>query len=159
MNSPYENRNRFLSIVNELRDALGYEIRKEAPDPGEELAMEMMYGNFDFAVVHSLRNAPDRILIECDFGLIPEGKKMYIIEKLLQMNTALAEIDGSIFCIDSDTEKLIYTLSQKITDTDGSKLLEKMTEIVWHGRRWMETRYLKVDQNSYENTVSLTVLA
>ena len=104
-----------------------------------------MYGNFDFAVVHSLKNQPGRVLIECQFGEIPEGRFDTIVERLLQMNSALAEIDGTVFCLDADGKSVIYTLSQALDGMSGSSLLSKMTETVWHGRRWLETRYLKQD--------------
>lgn len=139
----YQCRQRFLQVVDELRAALGYALRDQDPEPGEELAMEMMYGNFDFAVVHSLKNQPGRVLIECQFGEIPEGRFDVIVERLLQMNAALAEIDGTVFCLDADGNSVIYALSQSLDDMSGSSLLSKMTETVWHGRRWLETRFLK----------------
>ncbi len=139
----YQCRQRFLQVVDELRTALGYAMRDQDPEPGEELAMEMMYGNFDFAVVHSLKNQPGRVLIECHFGEIPEGRFDAIVRRLLEMNAALAEIDGTVFCLDADGKSVIYTLSQSLEDMSGSSLLSKMTETVWHGRRWLETRFLK----------------
>lgn len=141
----YQCRQRFLHIVDELRVALGYSMREQDPDPGEELAMEMMYGNFDFAVVHSMKNQPGKVLIECQFGDLPEGRREAIVGRLLQMNTALAEIDGSVFCMDADNKTIIYTLTQSLNELDGTVLLSKMTEIVWHGRRWLETRFLPQD--------------
>ncbi len=139
----YQCRQRFLQVVDELRAALGYALRDQDPEPGEELAMEMMYGNFDFAVVHSLKNQPGRVLIECQFGEIPDGRFDAIVRRLLEMNSALAEIDGTVFCLDADGKSVIYTLSQSLEDMSGSSLLSKMTETVWHGRRWLETRFLK----------------
>ncbi len=138
----YQYRQQFLTVIDELRVALGYTLRDDEPDPGEELVMEMMYGNFDFAVVHSTKNQPGRVLIECQFGDIPDSRLDAIAERLLQMNAALAEIDGSVFCLDSDGKQVIYTLSQALEALDGHRLLSTMTEIVWHGRRWLETRFL-----------------
>lgn len=136
------NRNRFLEILTEIKNLLGYSLRSGEPQPGEELAMEMMYGGFDFSVVHSNNFKPDSLLIECRFGQVPEGKEFPIMEKLLQMNCALAELDGSMFCIEAESGDLIYTLAKNMDGLDGKNLLYKMTEIVWHGRRWMETRFL-----------------
>ena len=135
-------RHHFLKVVDELRAALGYSIRTEDPDPGEELAMEMMYGGFDFSVVHSMSKQPESVLIECVFGQVPEGRSESIMKRLLEMNAALAELDGSTFCIDPSGEHLVYTLVIDLAQLDGSILLRKMTEIVWHGRRWVETRYM-----------------
>lgn len=135
-------RDRFLRVVNELRVALGYSLNESEPEPGEELVMEMMYGNFDFAVVHSLKSRAETVLMECNFGEIPEGREEAILERLLQMNTALAELDGSTFCIDAPTGNLIFTLLLPLEYLDGDQLLRKMTEVVWHGRRWLETRFV-----------------
>lgn len=142
MNDPQNLRHRFLSVVDELRSMLGYSVRTEDPEPGDELAMEMMYGGFDFAVVHSLHKSPQRVLIECIYGPVPEGRSVQVMNRLLEMNVALAEVDGSVFCLDESGNQLIYTLALDLELLDGSQLLRKMTEIVWHGRRWLETRYL-----------------
>ena len=115
-----QNRMRFLSVVDEIRIALGYSLRKEDPQPGEELAMEMMYGGFDFAVVHSVRNSPERILIECRFGPLPEGREQQIMQRLLNMNCALAELDASVFCLDTESGDLIYALGLAIDGQDGT---------------------------------------
>ena len=64
------------------------------------------------------------------------------MNRLLEMNVALAEVDGSVFCLDESGSQLVYTLAVDLDSLDGSQLLRKMTEIVWHGRRWLETRYL-----------------
>ena len=135
-------RNKFLEILTEIKNLLGYSLRSDEPQPGEELAMEMMYGGFDFSVVHSNNFKPEALLIECRFGPVPEGREFPIMEKLLQMNCALAELDGSTFCIEAESGDLIYTLAKSMDGLDGKALLYKMTEIVWHGRRWMETRFL-----------------
>lgn len=135
-------RERFLEVVNELRLALGYALNESDPEPGEELAMEMMYGNFDFAVVHSRQFRPEAVLMECQFGDIPVGREEAILERLLQMNASLAELDGSAFGIDPASGKLIYTLPLALERLNGEHLLRKMTETVWHGRRWLETRFL-----------------
>jgi hypothetical protein len=140
-------RHHFLKVVDELRAALGYALRTEDPEPGEDLAMEMMYGGFDFAVVHSLAKRPDSLLIECIFGPVPDGRGESIMRRLLEMNAALAELDGSTFCLDPSGEQLVYTLAIDLTHLDGSVLLRKMTEIVWHGRRWLETRYMNQDES------------
>ncbi len=142
MIDPQDLRHRFLAVVDELRSMLGYSIRNEDPEPGDELAMEMMYGGFDFAVVHTLQRSPQRILIECIYGLVPEGRASQVMNRLLEMNVALAEVDGSVFCLDESGSQLVYTLAVDLDSLDGSQLLRKMTEIVWHGRRWLETRYL-----------------
>ena len=79
-------RNKFLEILTEIKNLLGYSLRSDEPQPGEELAMEMMYGGFDFSVVHSTNFKPEALLIECRFGPVPEGREFPIMEKLLQMN-------------------------------------------------------------------------
>lgn len=154
-----QQRLRFLSIVDEIRSALGYSLSKEETQIEEELAMEMMYGGFDFAVVHSSRNSPERILIECRFGPLPEAREQQIMLRLLNMNCALAELDASVFCLDPDSGDLIYTLGLAIDGMDGNTLLAKMTEIVWHGRRWLETRFVKDEDRAQESALNLSALA
>ncbi len=138
----FQYRNKFIYLIDEIRKLLGYELKKENPHPNEDLAMEMMYGGFDFAIVHSSKNSPEKLLIECKFGEIPEEREQQIVTNLLNMNVVLAELDASVFCLDKDSGELIYTLALNMNEQDASTLLSKMTEIVWHGRRWLETRFL-----------------
>ncbi len=134
-------RQRFLAIVDEVRSALGYALRDYDPDPGEALAMEMMYGNFEFAVVHSHRFSPSKVLVECQFGEIPVAQKEEILRQVLRMNSVLAELDGSVFSIDETSGKLVYMLPLRMDSLTGMRLISKMTEITWHGRKWLETRF------------------
>lgn len=152
-------RNKFLEILTEIKNLLGYSLRSDEPEPGEELAMEMMYGGFDFSVVHSNKFKPESLLIECRFGPIPEAREFLIMEKLLQMNCALAELDGSTFCIEAESGDLIYTLAKSMKGLDGKALLYKMTEIVWHGRRWMETRFLNEKDTRANDTLGAVSMA
>lgn len=138
----YQQRTEFLRIVDEIRLALGYALRNDEPDHGDELAMEMHYGEFEFALVHSLSNASERILIECNFGQLPEARQEKIMYVLLNMNCMLSEIDGSAFSLEPETNNVIYTLPLDIFGQNGSNVLSKMTEVVWHGRRWLETRFI-----------------
>lgn len=135
-------RYRFLNIVNELRIALGYSMRSEEQEGGEEIAMEMMYGGFDFSLVHSLANKSDSVLLECVFGPLPESRAEPVMRRLLEMNAALAELDGSSFSIDATGQLLMYTLELELAELDGTVLLRKLTETVWHGQRWQQTRYM-----------------
>lgn len=149
----YQNRREFLDLIDDMRKSLGYAIRHEDPHPGEELAMEMMYGGFEFAVAHSMRSAPEKILLECRFGDIPAGKEQKIMLQLLQMNSTLAEIDGSSFCIDPETLGVIYTSAINLSNVNGVQLLGKMTEVVWHGRRWLQNQF--ISEETEKNTDSL----
>jgi hypothetical protein len=152
-------RNKFLEILTEVKNLLGYSLRSDEPQPGEELAMEMMYGGFDFSVVHSNNFKPEALLIECRFGPVPEGREFPIMEKLLQMNCALAELDGSTFCIEAESGDLIYALAKNMDGLDGKALLYKMTEIVWHGRRWMETRFLNEKDTRANDAFGVVAMA
>ena len=149
----------FLSLIEEIRRTLGYAIRKEELHSEEDVALEMMYGGFSFALVHSPKNCPKKILLECTFGDIPEENNQAILLNLLNMNAAIAEIDTSAFCIDPDSEQLIFTISLDLQAADANYILRKMTETVWHGRRWIDSRFIKMSDTRPNNIVDLNILA
>ena len=153
-------RSKFLKIVDSIRESLGYSLKNEDNSSTNEeiLAMEIQYGDFLFSIVHSQVNNPEKILIECNFGKNPESKKEEILLKLLTMNCMLAEVDGSSFSLTENSDEIIYTLACEIEQYDGISLLHKMTEIVWHGRRWLETRFITSDEKTV-NTENLSILA
>lgn len=154
-----EQRRKFFSIIDELRAALGYALRSDDLELGDEIVVEMMYGNFDFSVVHSLQYSPDKILIECQFGEIPRSRNELIAERLLQINSVLAELDSSLFCFDEDCQKVVYVMPLALSSLTGHLLLSKMTEMVWHGRRWVETRYIKDEMDKPLELLNPTDLA
>lgn len=155
----FQNRREFLELIDDVRKSLGYAIRQEDQFPGEELAMEMMYGGFEFAVAHSIKNKPEKILLECRFGEMPAGMEQAIMYQLLHMNATLAELDGSVFCIDPDTLDVMYTIAVNLRDLNGIQLLGKMTEIVWHGRRWLENRFIQTESRTNAPSLNPAVLA
>lgn len=152
-------RHQFLNLVDELRIALGYAIRNDEQGDGEELALEMMYGGFDFSIVHSQIREPHTVLLECVFGMIPDSRAQSINLRLLEMNAALAELDGSTFSIDRNAQSLIYTVRLELKHLDGTVLLRKMTETVWHGRRWLETRFMNSPDSNANEIVNPLQLA
>ena len=155
----FQKRQIFIQLIDEIRVSLGYALRKEEISETEDLAMEMIYGGYEFALVHSLKNASDKLLIECVFGNIPEANEEEILLNILHMNAALAEIDGSVFCIDELTGKLVYTVSMNLFEVDANQILRKMTETVWHGRRWSETYFLRKPQREKSEFFALNTLA
>jgi hypothetical protein len=159
INDPFQCRLKFLKIVNEIRELLGYSLNNDEEDHGDDLAMEMMYGGFDFSIVHSNIHATEKILLESDFGTIPADNEQKILQRLLAMNSALAELDSSVFCIDADTNRLIYAISLDLSDLDGQQLLSKMTEVVWHGKRWLDSYFLGKSENSEIDSINVAVLA
>jgi hypothetical protein len=152
-------RHQYLQVVDELRAALGYAMRSEDQADAEEIAMEMMYGGFDFAIVHSQVRSSETILLECVFGPIPDGRAQPVMKRLLEMNAALGELDGSSFSFDQENQQLIYTLRLGLSQLDGTVLLRKMTETVWHGRRWLETRYMNGPESNSTDLMNPLQLA
>ena len=159
INDAFQCRLIFLKIVNEIRELLGYSLSNEEADHGDDLVMEMMYGGFDFSIVHSNIHVTHKLLLESDFGTVPPHLEQKILLRLLAMNSALAELDSSVFCIDADTGRLIYTLSLDLSEIDGQQLLSKMTEVVWHGKRWLDTNFLGKATDSENESINFAVLA
>ncbi len=146
--STHQNRLHFLSIVSEIREILGYKLLNNEPEYNDELAMEMTYGDFEFALVHSNNDKSDCLSVECIFGEIPDKRRDKIYEKLLQINYMLSEVDCSSFSIDAQTDQLIYLLKLNLLDQTGNLILKKMTEIVWHGKRWLETYFVTIEEQT-----------
>lgn len=159
INDSFQCRLVFLRIVNEIREQLGYSLNNEEIDHGDDLVMEMMYGGFDFSIVHSNIHETQKLLLESDFGSIPSHLEQKILLRLLAMNSALAELDSSVFCIDPDTGRLTYTLSIELNEIDGQQLLAKMTEVVWHGKRWLDTHFIGKVADSEKEPINFAVLA
>lgn len=142
MSEPNEQRATFFTLVDDVCQELGYPPRSSRPEADEVVAMEMELDHYPFAVVHSLLSSPHRILIECRFGPLPAADQLEVMQRLLQLNYALADAGECIFCIEPDTGAVIFTKTCELDTFTGRDLLGQMTQMSWQAAQWNQHRFL-----------------
>lgn len=157
MNDPVELRNVFFALVDDVCLELGYPPRTNRPDGDEVVAMDMELDSFPFAVVHSLITVPEKVLIECRFGPLPQDDQVGVMQRLLQLNYALADAGEAIFCMEADTGVIIFTRSRPLSGLTGRELLGSMTQMSWQAAQWNKHRFMEGKQQQQSEAGSIPV--
>lgn len=150
MHPSITDRKAFTDVVNSLCRVLSYPEHQNVPREDEILIMEMSLEEIPFAVSHSLVNDSKRILIEAEFGQVPNENAADILFRLLHLSRELSEAAAAALAINPETSVVTYTYAANLSDLTGSGLLEIMTEIAWRAKYWKENYFLAhptADQN------------
>lgn len=143
MHTSITDRKAFTDVVNSLCRVLSYPEHPDVPREDEILIMEMSLDEIPFAVSHSLTNDPKKILIEAEFGKVPNENVIEILFRLLHLNRELSESASATLAINPETSMVIYTYAANLSTLTGSGLLEIMTEAAWRAKYWKINYFLK----------------
>jgi hypothetical protein len=136
-------RKQFLQLVADICAELGLPPCDSDLKDDETLIMEMGLEGIPFAVVHSLSETPNRVLIEANFGKLPVQRRTAVMYRMLHLNRELAEAGLAAFTLEKDTGNVIYTHAADLADSTGKSLLGAMTDITWRGEHWKKTWFLE----------------
>jgi hypothetical protein len=136
-------RKAFLRLVAEICTELGLPPCDGDMKNDETLIMEMGLEGIGFSVVHALKNHPERILIEANFGPLPPERRIAVLYRMLHLNRELAEAGQAGFTLDRASGNVIYTHAAPLADSTGKDVLGTMTDITWRGEHWKKTWFLE----------------
>lgn len=136
-------RKAFLQLVADICVELDVPPCDSDMKTDETLIMEMGLEGIGFSVVHSLTNHPERILIEANFGDLPQERRTAVLYRMLHLNRELAEAGNAAFTLDAGSGNVIYTHAAKLVESTGKDLLGAMTDITWRGEHWKKTWFLE----------------
>jgi hypothetical protein len=131
-----------MALVNDLCKELSYPEREDEFRNDEMLVMEMKLEDIPFCVSHSLVHAPERILIEAGFGVLPQERRTDVLYRLMHLNRELSEAGAASFALGDGEEEVVYTHAAALQGATGSTLLTTMTEITWRAEYWRSTYFL-----------------
>ena len=135
----------FMSLVNDLCKELSYPERDEEVRDDETLVMEMTLEGLGFNVSHSLKQHPEKILIQATFGPLPSERKKDVLYRILHLNRELSETGLATIGFDNTTGSVVYTHAAFLDELSGATLLTAMTEITWRAEYWQSTYFLHED--------------
>jgi hypothetical protein len=135
-------RKNFLRLVAEICAELDLPPCDSDLKNDETLIMEMGLEGIGFSVVHTLTNHPERIMIEANFGPLPQERRTAVLYRMLHLNRELAEAGQAVFTLDGTSGNVIYTHAVQLADSTGKEVLGTMTDITWRGEHWKKTWFL-----------------
>lgn len=147
MKTPKEYRKLFMHLVNDLSRVLSYPENSEELREDDVLVMEMSLEDVPFNVLHFMKQAPEKVLIEAIFGDVPTQRSTDVLYRVLHLNRELSESGIAAIAYDPERKKLVYCQELTLENASGQILLEKMTEICWRAQYWRETYFLKDNES------------
>jgi hypothetical protein len=154
MESMHSKRGAFMSLINDLCKELSYPERNEELRDDEMLVMEMTLEGIAFTVSHSLNEHAEKILIQADFGPLPDERRTDVLYRIMHLNRELSEIGLAKIAYDAATGLVVYTHAAVLAELTGAILLTSMTEIAWRAEYWQSTYFLQTDGQRYPENLN-----
>lgn len=155
MSDSYQSRRQFIALIEDVFRDLGFSPPAMTHDVDAPLAMEIEVEEITFEVVHSSRDRPDEILIECHFGPPPEDRVAEVLAKVLQVNLALARAHEPAFGADLVTGDVIYGFHESMAKMRAPDLMESMKQTAKQAKEWRSTYFFEEQSTPQDAPTSM----
>jgi hypothetical protein len=135
-------RRKFVELSESIFRELGFPPPEMLHDDYQPLAMEMEHAGKPFELIHSSTEMPERVLVSCNLGQLPEEGVLPGLRKMLQANLTLARIHGPVYGLISENQSIRCMYYEKLDDAMASRILEKMRQVASDSENWRENFFL-----------------
>jgi hypothetical protein len=147
----YQWRRKFIALVEDVFRDLGFSPPAMTHDAEAPLAMEIEVDEIIFEVVHSSRDRPEDLLIECHFGQPPQDNVAEVLAKVLQVNLSLARDHEPAFGADMVSGDVIYAFHEPLDRMTARELMDAMKQAAVQAKEWRQNFFLE-DRASAQQT-------
>lgn len=151
MSDSYQWRRQFIALVEDVFRDLGFSPPAMTHDVEAPLAMEIDVDDITFEVVHSSRERPDEILIECHFGPPPVDRVAEVLARVMQVNLTLARAHEPAFGADMASGDVIYAFHEPLEKMTAPELMDAMKKAAVQAREWRASYFLE-EQPAMQDT-------
>ena len=135
-------RRRFVELAESLFRELGFPPPEMLHDDFQPLAMEMEHAGKSFELIHSSTEMPERVLVSCNLGQLPDEGVLPGLRKMLQANLTLARTHGPVYGLTSANQAIRCMYYEKLDEAIASRILEKMRQVASDSENWRENFFL-----------------
>lgn len=133
-----DGRRKFIELSEAIFRELGFDPPAIIHEDSLPLAMELEYAGKEFELIHSSTDMPDRFLVNCTLGELPEEHTIRGIRLLLQANLALVRMHKACYGIDPDKPIIKAMYYESLEQLNARMVLENMTEISSGTDNWRD---------------------
>jgi hypothetical protein len=142
MQGAFQLRRKFISFLEDIYRELGH-LPPEIPrDEDEPLVMEIESDEIAFEIIHSPQSHPERLLVHCQFGPVPQEQTIDVLTALLRANQILFRSREGVLGIDAETDVVTYSFAQSLDMVRASDLLQNLTQVAQRAKEWRTAFYL-----------------
>jgi hypothetical protein len=140
MSDAREWRYKFIELVEGVFREIQFDppVLPQTIDEPVELALDR--DGVDFAVIHRVdhAHAPERIKIECQFGLIPEDDAIAVLTHLMETNLTRVREYEPVFSVDTERNCVIYSFSFPFEGIEVPALLDMLDNVAEQAHAWRQ---------------------
>lgn len=134
----YSFRQNFIALAEDVFRQLGFPPPAMTHEESLPLAMELEIENLQFELLHSSTDQPERILVSCKLGPLPDEALTQGLRRLLQANLVLARTHEASYGIDPDKQILHCMFQEVLAESNAVDLLASMREIASSSAHWKD---------------------
>ena len=97
--------------------------------------------NVDFSLAYSETEAPDRIMIFCDYGAIPQGEELRVYRALLEANLFTYSSDTAVFAAITGSNHVLCANRFALNGLNAEELRGILGFISERARNWRHTHF------------------
>lgn len=94
-----------------------------------------------FTFGYNEAQAPDRLLVFCDFGPVPQDSQAAVYRALLETNLYLYENDLAVFSILPNTGRALCATRFSVAGMGGQELLGMVTYLAERAHEWRRSHF------------------
>jgi hypothetical protein len=147
-------RQKYIDLSEAIFRELGFSPPHMLYDEYQPLSMEMNYAGKPFELIHSSTEMPDKVLISCFLGLLPDEGVLLGLQNMLKANLTLARAHGPVYGLNSETQIIKCMYYEGLDDSLASRVLEKMHHVANDSETWRDNFFLKTSQFSGKTHIS-----
>jgi hypothetical protein len=98
----------------------------------------------DFSVSHAPFR-PDRIFLQCDFGVIPQHREALVLRKLLEANYLMYVGNSPAFSVHPEFGHVLLCVEEELKTITPAQLIQSMELLAQHARDWRHGYFLDAE--------------
>ncbi len=140
-------RSNFIELCEAIFRDLGFDPPAMLHDDNLPLAMELEIDQRDFELLHSSSDRPERVLIICRLGSLPELAGRAHLAALLSANLPSARNYQPCFGINADRGEVISLCYEDLSEIRAPMMLEKLRALAAGSVQWQQRLFDPLTSN------------
>lgn len=128
----------FIELCEAIFRDLGFDPPPMLHDDALPLAMELEVEQRAFELIHSSTDRPERILINCRLGSLPDGAGKAHYSAMLIENLRNARDLRPCFGINVDSDEVVWLSFENLDNLRAGAMLEKMRVLAFEASSWKD---------------------
>lgn len=139
----------FVELCEAIFRDLGFDPPPMLHENNLPLAMELEVEQRSFELVHSSNDRPERILVICRLGPLPDDSGKAHLKALLSNNLGSARTYHPCFGINAERDEVVWVSYEELENLRASAMLDRLRALAYEATSWQDAVFNK--QNGFDD--------